>query len=45
MMRVLTNKEFLIGVAVGFFAVPLIMKHGRAQIERLRPATTNTTAA
>lgn len=45
MMRYLTNKEFLIGLAIGYFAVPLVMKHGRAQMERLRPATTNTTAA
>lgn len=45
MTRYLTNKEFLIGLAVGYFAIPMIMKHGRAQIERLRPQTQNTTTA
>jgi hypothetical protein len=45
MMRIITSKEFLIGAAVGYFAVPLVAKHVRAQVERMRPATTNTTAA
>jgi hypothetical protein len=45
MMSWLTDKRFLVGVAVGYFAVPMIAKHVRAQVERLRPATAPTTAA
>lgn len=44
MMSIITDKRFLIGCAVGYFAVPLIAKHVRAQVERLRPATTAATA-
>jgi hypothetical protein len=45
MMAVLTDKRFLIGVAVGYFAVPLVAKHVRAQVERMRPATAPAAAA
>lgn len=39
MMSWLTDKRFLVGVAIGYFAVPMVAKHVRAQVERMRPAT------
>lgn len=39
MIAMLTKKEFLIGCAVGYFAIPLVAKHVREQVERLKPAT------
>lgn len=43
-MKYLTDTRFLAGLAIGYFAVPLIVKHGRMQLERLRPASTNASS-
>lgn len=45
MMSWLTDKRFLVGLAVGYFAVPMVAKHVRMQVERLRPATTTSQTA
>lgn len=44
-MSVLTDKRFLIGLAVGYFALPYVTKNARAAVERLRPATATPTTA
>ncbi len=44
-MKYVTDTKFLIGLGVGYFVLPLVVKHARMQIERMRPASTTTTAA
>lgn len=44
-MNLVTDKRFLIGLAVGYFALPYVMKSARGAVERLRPATAQPTTA
>lgn len=37
-MNIVTDKRFLIGCAVGFFVVPMLSKHVRAGVEKLKGA-------
>lgn len=38
MMSWLTNKQFIVGVAVGFFAVPYLTKNARGLLDKAKGA-------
>lgn len=44
-MSIITDKRFLIGLAVGYFALPYVAKNVRGLVESLRPATAASTTA
>lgn len=44
-MNIVTDKRFLIGLAVGYFGLPFVMKNARGLVDRLKPATAAPTSA
>lgn len=45
MISVLTDKRFLIGLAVGYLVVPRAAMFARTSMQRLKPATAQPTTA
>lgn len=45
MWRTVTDTKFLIGVAVGYLALPYATRMARSFVERMKPATQTQTTA